>query len=284
MFSSLCMLLGSASTVHPKLQIEICDYGLSPGQRAVFKQIGVPVLPRPKELAGQHHPWFLKAALGEYVKAKAFDAVVWIDSDMLVLKPIEQPLQELCAAMAEANEVVACCPDGLGASMRSFVENWPTNVKPFAELMAAHNVDPELPYLNSGLVLFRDRDFLARWHKMVWGIQPYTLFEQNAFNVAAYEVPGVRPRMLASEEWNRHGNLLPTTDFDQASPPLRILHATSSGQHHTERVLEVRSKGHKWLTKLKLFNEPRLQQKQVDALNAFVAKHHDTLVLHGIFI
>jgi len=81
-------------------------------------------------------------------------------------------------------------------------------------------LDLKCPYLNSGFIICRSREFLARWAALCDALPYEFLFEQNAFNLAAYE-QAERIHLLDPWVWNLSG------------PAFRSAHIVPNGQDLT---------------------------------------------------
>ncbi|NQV99649.1 MAG: hypothetical protein HQ483_08115, partial [Rhodospirillales bacterium] len=71
----------------PEQTLHICDFGMDRNERGFWQTVGG-YRPRPARLPARLHPWFYKAGLCEFVDTSRYDAVVWMDADMLVMAPV----------------------------------------------------------------------------------------------------------------------------------------------------------------------------------------------------
>jgi hypothetical protein len=229
MFGQLFLLLGSLHHNSPGLWLHVCDLGLTDPQRNYLQRTGR-LLARPANRR-RRHPWYDKAALDAYTDALNADFLVWFDADLIILSDIEPLVQDLCVAMQAENQIVAAAasPRPLGAL------EWLDRAPAFKR--AISSLDLESPYLNSGVIICNSREFLARWAKHCESLPFELLFEQNAFNLTAYEQPE-RIRVLDPWIWNLCGpafrsvQVVVTGPYDLEiigrSGRVNILHATST--------------------------------------------------------
>jgi hypothetical protein len=228
MFGQLCLLLGSVCRNSPSVWLHVCDLGLTEPQRAYLRR-SKRLLERP---AGRplRHAWYGKAALGDYTDCLNADFVVWLDADLIILNDIVPLVHRLCAEMQAKDQIIAAAgSDALPLGDLSLDQ-----APGFRRAMTA--LDLKSPYLNSGFVICRSREFLVRWAALCDGLPYELLFEQNAFNLAAYEQPK-RIHLLDPWVWNlcgtafRSAHIMPNGQGLAVighSGRVNILHATSS--------------------------------------------------------
>jgi len=228
MFEQLFLLLGSLRHNSPGAWLQVCDLGLTEPQRDYLRR-SRRLLERPAGRPLRSHVWYGKAALGDYTNCLGADFVVWLDADLIILNDIVPLIRHLCTEMQAKDQIVAA------AGHKSFAAlSWLDRAPGFKRAMAA--LDLKSPYLNSGLIICRSRELLARWAALCDVLPFESLFEQNAFNLAAYEQPE-RIHFLDPWIWNLCG---PTFRSVQITPNgeglavigqsgrVHILHATSS--------------------------------------------------------
>jgi len=163
--------------------------------------------------------------------------VAWLDADLIVLNDIVPPIRDLCAAMQVEDQIVAAA----GTEAFPFgALDWLDQAAGFKRAMPV--LDLRAPYLNSGLIICRSREFLAKWARHCTALPYELLFEQNAFNLAAYEEPH-RLRLLDPWVWNLCGTAFRSVKIIETGQALavigqsgrvNILHATS-----TERAKDL---------------------------------------------
>jgi hypothetical protein len=234
MFGQFFLLLGSLRRNSPGLSLYVCDMGLTDSQRDYLHRTGR-LLARP---AGRplSHVWYDKAALGAYTEGLNADFVVWLDADLIILNDIVPLVRDVCTEMQAKNQIIAAAgPLPFGAL------DWLDQAPGFKRAMSA--LDLKSLYLNSGVIICRSREFLARWAKHCEALPFEFLFEQNAFNLAAYEQPE-SIRLLDPWVWNLCGTAFRSVEVIVTGPDnlevigrsgrVSILHATS-----TERAKDL---------------------------------------------
>lgn len=232
-FEQLFLLWGSLRRYCPGLKLHVCDFGLTDPQRHFLRRKGI-LLEMPAGMAGRSHPWQYKAALGRYVAGQSWDAVVWLDADLIVLTDIGPLLAELYAGMRERGHILAVAGTGATIGQQLTIEKAPH----FADLVARLDLDRGAIYLNSGFFLCRSAEFLRQWSTLCDTMPMEVLFEQNAFNLVALTKPG-GVRIVDRFQWNLCANHLGMTRIEASRQgavvmgplgPAHILHATSTNR------------------------------------------------------
>ena len=237
MFGQFFLLLGSLRRNSPGVWLHVCDMGLTDPQRDYLRRTRR-LLARPAGRRLPRHAWYDKAALGAYTERLNADFVVWLDADLIILNDIVPLVRDICAEMQAENRSVAAA----GSTSFPFCAlDWLDQAPGFKRAMST--LDLKSPYLNSGVIICRSREFLARWAIHCEALPYEFLFEQNAFNLAAYEQPE-RLQILDPWVWNLCGTafrsvevLLTERDHlavNGRSGRVHILHATS-----TERAKDL---------------------------------------------
>jgi hypothetical protein len=230
MFGQLLLLLGSLRRNSPAVWLYVCDLGLSELQRDYLRRTRR-LLERPAGQLPGRHPWYYKAALGEYTKCLGADFVVWLDADLIILHDIAPLVRDLCAEMQAKDQIVAAA--GSEAFVFGAIQ-WLDHARGFKRAISA--LDTKFPYLNSGVIICRSGEFLARWAARCDALPYELLFEQNAFNLVAYEQPE-RIYVLDPWVWNlcgtpfRSAHIVPNGEglaVLAQSGRVNILHATSN--------------------------------------------------------
>lgn len=222
----------------PGERLFVCDFGLSANERQFWQAAGN-VLAMPDQLSGYGHAWYRKAAISAYLEPHQFDAIVWLDADMILLRSISQDVAELVQRMKVDGLSVAATTDASGYSIGQFIaaaEAAGSNVTPFAPMLETYGADVNADYLNSGFFIIPDMNFARRWQAETLAQGQWLLFEQNAFN-AVSRAPEHRVLQLDPAVWNVHGDLLANVDIG-VEPSAAILHTTSAEQrHHIENEI-----------------------------------------------
>lgn len=268
-------------------RVLVCDFGLSGAQKKFLESRGM-LLPLPGSLTQEHHHFYKKAALIDYLgdRASNSDAVVWIDSDTVVLNPIAAEIGALVRSMQGAGEILAICQEASFDSIRAFadgIDDPSVTVQPFLDALQAAGAGPDRPYLNTGFFVCRSAELLREWRDLTFRVAPHLLNEQNMMNVlAASHADSVR--LLDNAVWNAHGRRLDETGLtfdpglDFSSRPIRILHATSADKRHI-RSMEVKfDAGERDVrAHFKSFGIPELQKIHLEFASRFLHAHSDTL-------
>ena len=230
MFGQIFLLLGSLARHSPGVRLYICDFGFDAPQRDYLARTRR-LLERPADLPPAWHVWDNKAALGAYVARLDADWVVWLDVDMVVLGNLPTLLGALCAEMEANDQIVAAAGSD---AVRLGTLEWLDRTLAFGQALSTRHLD--CPYLSSGLIVCRSREFLVRWTAQSMALPVEFLFEQNAFNLVAHERPE-RLRMLDPWLWNLSGPHFRSAkvvtmgrDLSITGPwgRVHILHATST--------------------------------------------------------
>jgi len=211
-FGQFFLLLGSLRRNSPAVWLHVCDLGLTEPQRDYLRR-NERLLYRPVGRPVFRHPWYAKAALGDYTKSLDAEFVVWLDADLIILNDIVPPVRHLCVEMHAKDQIVAAATtENLTFDDLDWLDQAPGFKRAIGPAFGL-----KYPYLNSGLIICRSREFLARWAAVCNALPYEWLFEQNAFNLAAYEQPE-RIHFLDPWVWNLCG------------PAFRSAHIASNGQ------------------------------------------------------
>lgn len=285
LFANTLMLLDSVAHHQPDLSLGVCDYGFTSAQARFFEALGC-LLPTPQQHAGHTHPWYFKAAMVDYVTPTGADELVWIDSDIIALRPFRSDMEALAGEMDARGCAVAACPDASGVTLESFLKDWrgrDADVAPFEEMIADFGIDPAQQYLNSGVLYCRDLTFAEAWRDLVLKQHVWLLFEQNSFNALALRPPG-QALVLDTALWNSHGQLLETVLTPEGGETPYLLHTTSHGKLHVDGELTFGVRNRHTTGNLKLFVRDDLRGLQLQHLQRFLDRHFDLLVDCGVLV
>jgi len=286
-FAMGCLLMRSLAQWAPDLPFYLLDFGLDEAQRRFLRERKV-LIERPASVPENLHPIVCKTAIGEYLRGIEWPAVLWLDSDMLVVGPLQDRLDEVLSGMAEAQREVAAC--SVETISQLFAGGWP--MAPFAEALRANRINLESSYYNNAAVVFRSPDFLAEWWTLAQQTQVHLCIDQNLFTLLALRHNSIVS--LSARTWNLHGTLLAeakaVTENGQvrivASEPtgtseaVLVLHPTSvHNQHHLPVNCNVGSGPNQIL---KVFRNPALRDCQVRAIAKFIADDAVALAWAGI--
>jgi hypothetical protein len=238
LFMNAGILFGSFEEFMPDQTLRICDFGLEDCQRKFFTERGT-LLPAPSQLSGYEHTWYRKASLIDFLPDEDFDALIWLDVDMMLTSPLHDGITALVAEMTEKGESAALCADASRVTLKGFLDGCRRigeEIEAFERDLKGNGVDLSLPYLNTGFIILTSRRFAEEWRDAVLEQSVGYLFEQNAFNVLAHRRDeGVR--LLSAGEWNVHGELLATALTPRAERQARILHAADVGSQHNADII-----------------------------------------------
>ena len=284
LLGNLFMLLDAVPAIDPGTEIKVCDFGFSSPVKRFLEAIDV-LLPKPSFLTKYDHPWYAKAAMGDYLPAAQLQqrGFVWIDADIIPLRPFNADVTALAEEMRAQGQSAALCPDDVGCSLQGFIEHWrerQRDIEPFAKQIKQFGVDPESPYLNTGFLICVDAGLAQAWRDLVLKQHVWLLFEQNSFNTLAQSAPD-KTRRLDTAEWNAHGALLDDVVAD-GSGKTRFAHATSAGDRHVDGELNIGVEGKSRRMNLKLFLREDLRQRQLAHLERFMTGHADMLAECGV--
>jgi hypothetical protein len=284
LLGNLFMLLDAVSVVDPGVEIKVCDFGFSPPVRHFLEEIGV-LLPKPALLQGHDHPWYAKAAMGDFLPPAEMAArgFVWIDADIIPLRPFADDIAALADDMRAAGQSAALCPDDVRCSLSGFIDQWrerDRDIEPFAKQIKNFGVAPDSNYLNTGFLICTDAGLARAWRDLVLKQHVWLLFEQNSFNTLAHAAPE-KIRQLDTVEWNAHGALLDDAVAD-GSGKARFVHATSAGDRHVDGELNLSVGGKSRKMNLKLFLREDLRRRQLAHLDRFMTGHAERLTECGV--
>jgi hypothetical protein len=306
MFNSTCCLLASFRHRLPGHRLWVADFGLLPAQRELLADLDV-LLEMPPQVRGQFPPdmafdrpelgaaLYCKASLLEYVRDRAFDALLWIDADMMVTGDLAPAAEQLYSSLKEKNCHFAAAPalprNTLGGLVEAYANNADCSAAPFGQRLAELGLDPDRPYINSGFFMATDRDALAQWRYLTCSTPRHVLFEQNAFNLVLY----LRPEKFESLDvarWNLNNYMLGETEttIANAFPAVRfgetqvlLVHATSNRGDDYFRGERVIVDGDREMAfAMKFFNRPELRVLQEFYLRDFLAYAGDKAVDAGL--
>ena len=278
LFANTCMLYDSFKLHCPKDTLWVCDFGLDSEHNEFFKSLGI-LLPTPSNLQSYNHPWYFKASICDFIKDMQYDAVVWLDADMIVLEPITDRVKGLVVEMKISNTQVSICADDVTLDIKKyikFVRKQGHSVVSFEKNCLKHKTDMGRQYLNTGFFVISSLNLLSDWRDLVLSEDVDFLFEQNSFNVIANQKQR-NIKILSSHEWNAHGARLKDVLTLRSKEMTRILHATSTGDGHAEGDFNLPINDQQLSGHIKLFKRADLYQRQYVHLTHFAKTHFTTL-------
>ena len=285
MFAQSLILLQSFEDCGANRGIQVCDFGLAAGQREFLRARGQLLVADSPPL-GRRHPWYYKASLGDFMSPGS-DGIVWLDADMIVTADPRRAVTTLAAEMRAGGQVIATCPDGGNLDLGGFCTTWSqngTDTAPAMRLFKQYRIAPTHSYLNSGFFVALSRPWLETWKTMAFEVEQHVLFEQNAFNAAAWRMPET-VRLLDRRQWNLHGTDLArvavgddgrSVSCDDVS--VTVLHATAADERYARNVqIDVALGADVIPVAMKIFGHPVLQSWQRACFSRFVAANADEL-------
>ncbi len=280
------LLCESFRTHMPDQTLHVCDFGMSTPEQGFWADAGF-YRARPDSLPAGVHPWRYKASICQFIDRNAYDAVVWLDADMILLAPIHDDISAMVMNMKAEGGSVAVASDASDLSVRDAIRTFSAagnDLGAFDALITAHAKDDAAAYLNTGFFVMCDFALADLWARETMGQSDWLLFEQNTFNalVGSTRCP---VHLLDPGIWNIHGELL--ADVDIVDPDLRVkvLHTTSSEQrHHIENEIQYPVGDLVLPGWFKLFVREDLRDLQQEYLLGFLKRHLDLLIRHGLLV
>lgn len=291
-FATTLLLLESFARQLPQARLMVCDYGLGPGQRAYLAERGQ-LLPRPPGLPETLHPYAKKAAILDYVGDLPWQALCWIDADMLAVGLDDTVMAQLLQRLEASGADIALTTDinSLTLSDVAAMDKGGTGMAPFRALLADSGAGPAAPYISVGFWLCRSRDLLVEWDRRSRGMRPHSLFEQN---VMALLIHGPRwghagrALLLDPVEWQPQNHLLPLIrpsggGYGVRGRTVRLVHCTSCGYWFMDVYKShVEVNGRALAGYFRILHNPALRALQTDLLHDHVTRHGDALARHGL--
>ncbi len=286
-FVLACLLMQSLKRFAPRFPFYVLDFGLNGAQRRFLAGRGM-LIDMPASVERGSHPFVCKTALGDYLRAVSWLEVVWLDSDTIAVRALDDDLQALVADLKRDSIEVAICQDTVQTVANLFAGGW--QMQPFADALRAEGVGLDARYFNTGVFVCRSPELLARWRRVAADMPFHTCFDQNVFNLLLHNSAMT---ILPSEKWNLHGYLLgdvapPHADLQQVSlitgtRPL-IVHATSQrGQHHLQADGRIGFGDEQLPCRLRIFRNEQLKALQEALFAEFYADAKNEMREAGLF-
>lgn len=276
----------------PLEQVRVCDFGLTDGQRDYLRAAGL-LLDRPKILPADAHPYLCKGHLSEYCSGEAWDSLLWLDADIMlgaldlaVAEGLAEGLQHSGKALALTGTVDRMTVGGMMEELRS----GGNYVAPAERLMRERGVEPEMPYLSSGLMLWVSRGLPAQWAMTCRSVAQHALWEQNVLNALILPDPAC-VEVLDARVWQVYD--APLADVGMPEPrtrngfvldgrPVMTVHASSRKGHHLDADLALNFGEHVLKGYLRTFANPVLQQQHLRHLATAVTRNRAALAEIGV--
>ena len=276
MFAQMFALLQSFDDFGRKDMLSVADFGFDDAQRRFLDARGQRIaIPMPK--SAKHHPWWYKASLVDFI-AKDTDVVVWVDADMIALCDPFPPVLEAIAKMEAQDRLVAACPDTSEtmAGLVAVAANHGHQCPGFLRNLRQFNIDMACTYLNSGFFIARSRRWLKEWKRNAHQTQNEFVWEQNAFNIAAWKDPN-KVHLLDVTVWNVHGENLNRLVSDGNSlscgdKPAIFVHSTAPQPEgiYEKKVMGWPANGQIITATVRFFLNAQLRQRQNALIESFV--------------
>ena len=282
-FLQHAVLAQALSLRDPGARLYVCDFGLSDAMRDYFERRG-----RLLRWSGRRKTmgaFTLKANLIEYVAPLTDHSLIWVDADAF-------PVASIGAAIGRDHRSMALwsTPDLGMASIGQFIEKY--KAEAFRERCRQVGLDTGRTYLNSGFFIVNDPFFLRRWQEEAEAMPTSeVLFEQNAFNIAAYLYGNVG--VLSDGMWNLHGaDLMELACSDDGTAlsahcrgqRVQVLHATSEQESfHQKLPLDVEgASGRRLNWPVKLLKDEAVRRFQMKMVSYYIAANRGDLAASGV--
>jgi len=281
------MLLASLQTCFPGIPCRVMDFGLSEPRRKFFAEKQL-LLDIPAGLSKTDHPYKLKSGMASFLVDEPSSLPVWIDCDIVAVRPASQLLLDLAGELVAQNKVMAMSTDeGPNKTLESVCNSYGE-----AKLRAALAADPSLGErrcLNAGVVIFSSPEALRNW-QAVAAAQDGDMFpDQNALNLMCYRDPA-RVTVLDARVWNVHAGLLKSVDASgndivcDGKKPI-FAHATSAFPGDIMGgAMPISAKDLGCEAFLRFFTNDRLRSLQENYLAAFMRTNFELLRDLGILV
>ncbi len=286
-FAMGCLLMHSLAQWAPELPFYFLDFGLDDAQRGFLRERKV-LIERPASVPENVHPIVCKTAIGEYLHGIEWSAVLWLDSDMLVVGSLQDGLAEVLNSMAATQREVAAC--SVETISQLFAGGW--SMAPFADALRADRIGLDSSYYNNATVVFRSPAFLVEWWTLAQQTPVHLCIDQNLFTLLALRHDRIMP--LSARTWNLHGALLAEAKAVSENGQARIVSSGANGATETALVLHptsVRDQHHLPLNCsvgtgpsqiLKVFRNPVLRDCQVSTIAKLIADDGAALARAGM--
>lgn len=281
------MLLESLQSCFPGIPCRVMDFGLSEPRRKFFAEKNL-LLNIPASLSKTDHPYKLKSSMAWFVPDEPASLPVWIDCDIVAVRPASQELLDLAGELVAQNKIMAISTDeGPNKTLESVCNSYGE-----AKLRAALAADPSLGErrcLNAGVVVFANRGALENW-QVVAAAQDGDMFpDQNALNIMCYRDPA-RVTVMDARVWNVHAGLLKSVKaagngIDCAGEKPIFAHATSAFPGDIMGgSMPISAKDLGCEAFLRFFTNDRLRSLQENYLTAFLRTNFELLRDLGILV
>lgn len=281
------MLLESLQGCFPDIPCRVMDFGLSEPRRKFFTEKRL-LLDIPAGLSKTDHPYKLKSSMASYLDDEPSSLPIWIDCDIVAVRPASNELRALAGELMSQNKDIAMSTDeGPNKTLESVCNSYGE-----AKLRAAIAADPSLKEqrcLNAGVVVFSNRETLTNWQAVATAQDGDMFPDQNALNIMCYRDPA-RVAVLDARIWNVHAGLLKSIkaagkDVDCDGEKPIFAHATSAYPGDIMGgTMPISAKDLGCEAFLRFFTNDRLRSLQENYLTAFLRTNFEKLRDLGILV
>ncbi|MBP2292145.1 hypothetical protein [Azospirillum rugosum] len=291
-FITTLALLEGMRDRFPSAPIRVCDFGMTDGQREFLRAAGM-LLDRPKILQPGAHPYLCKGHLSDYCAWEPWDNLLWLDSD-LMLGALDLPaVTAMADGLRRAGKSLAATATIDRLSIGGMLEELRAKgyyVEPAEAILRGRGVDPDLPYISTGLMLWVSRGPLALWSTACRSVPQHALWEQNVLNMVMMKDPE-SVDVLDARLWQVYD--APLADVQTTDPqdprgllldgrPVMSVHASSRQGHHLDADVAFNFGDHVLKGYLRTFANPTLQQRHLRLLAAAVFRDQPALADIGV--
>ncbi|HEY1473559.1 MAG TPA: SEC-C metal-binding domain-containing protein [Pseudolabrys sp.] len=281
------MLLESLQRCFPDVPCHVMDFGLSDARRKYFEEKQL-LLHIPAGLSKTDHPYKLKSSMASFLNDAQLQNSIWIDCDIIAIRPASKELFDLANVLASQNKDFAIATDEgpnktLEAICNSFGE---TKLR---SAIAENSSLKDRRCLNAGVVLFSNPAALKNWQAVSAAQQGDMFPDQNSLNIMCYR-DADRVSILDSRLWNVHAGLLKSVkasdnDVDCDGQKPIFVHATSAYPGDLmggEMPISAKDCGCEAF--LRFFANDGLRTLQENYLSGFLRTNFETLRGLGILV
>ena len=274
------MLLESLQSCFPHVPCHVMDFGLSEPRRQYFEEKKL-LLNIPAGLNKSDHPYKLKSSMASFLSAELSQMPIWIDCDIIAIRPGSKELFDLAGDLVAQNKDIAISTDdGPNKTLEAVCNSYGE-----PKLRSAIAADPSLKErrcLNAGVVIFSNRETLRNWQVVAAAQDGDKFPDQNALNIMCYR-DIERVSVLDARVWNVHAELLKSVKaidddvYCDGRKPI-FVHATSAYPGDIMGgAMPVSAKDFGCEAFLRFFTNDRLKSLQENYLSAFLRTNFETL-------
>lgn len=296
-FFMCAILLESLRRHFPDVPCLVMDLGLTEAQKKYFATGGL-LLNMPAGLSKADHPYKLKSSMASFLQNEPLQneplqnepsrMPVWIDCDIIALRPGSGALLELANNLVSQKKDIAIATDeGPNATLEAVCNEY--GEPRLRSAISEHQSLKECRSLNAGLVVFANLDAAKEWQSISGALEGDRFCDQNALDIICYRDTD-RATILDSRIWNVHARLLKTikaVDSEvicDGQKPI-FVHATSAYQGDLlGGAMPISAKDHGCEAFLKLFAHDHLRSLQEEYLSQFMRTNFEALRDAGVLV